>query len=1171
MCQGEGHTLPGTTIIAGGREVKGSQARELFRLQLVERPGDMVEARAIGYAHALAALPFDLDELAGLLADGLYAEVGQALYGVLFPEGEVRDSLAEALVVSRAERRPLTMQLHLDAASPALAHYPWELVHDGQSFLVADGAIALARYVDSAPALTPARVEMPLRILVVSPRPVNLASPTQRSAALAALEPLRQRGLVHVDVLTPPTYAALRQVLSSAGYEILHFDGPSGYGLLDGQDPQAYLVFEDEQAGAFPVAGATLHNALFLSQLRLAVLTPPFVETARPRYLPALTSLAGLAPALVKAGVPAVVAMQYPLSDEQNGRFAAQLYRSLAERAPLGTAVAHARGQLLPPEGARFVPAVYLQDAQSTGELFVGPAAKAAPRELAHVPTSPGRTSAGYRADPVFVDRAQAVQQALAALAEPGVRVCIWGLGGVGKTAVAQEVVRRGAWRFPGGIVWLGLQGGRSLASILSEIADFCSSPPLAPRLEEATHQVTTLLAEQAADSARAMLLVLDNLEDAAADADLQGFVAALPAGVRVLATSRIEPAGGRWQSIELRAMGAEDIEEILRRRIQALGIQVQAADEPLLAEISALLDGYPLGVDLVASLARTCSWQHIRDQLRAQPPPPLQAILRTTVAEALDDAGRRVASRLSVFRGPFDRAAVARLAGNGEWLPQVQRLRELALVSFDGHSYGFDAPVREYLYGLLEPDDAQACHELAYRHFAGRRDLDGLVEAYQHAMAAGQHEAARRLLRDKLIDPMLAAGRYRQLRRLLDQALARPETFDERFLLGRATVQRTLGQLAEAMESLEQVLAVPDLTAPSRALALHEQGRLCYELDDEALGDHQQALDLYAQALAICEDLAAAGADRAQRRWLNAELAALFQDIALLYQHALARPADLAFARQLYAASAGFWQRLRDAVSRAVSEKQRAEILRTGSKEERSEAKRIYRQVMQTFRRKGLQRDYGDVLLPLGQLYQDERSYKHALRRFQEYEEIQRRLGLEREEAIAWKHQGEIHQEAGYRGRSVKRAIELYGRTLERLADYRDRWSRRTVVATYLRRGEVQLELGLAEQATDDFRAALLASIAMGTRGGAFAVQRLSAADRRRLAWAACALARTSTDGDGEGESPDDLQDAVLATCRSLAGQGGPATCQELDCRHLIELPGWAKHHQAGRTRRGR
>jgi len=1124
---------------------------EAFRLQLIERPEGRVEARAIGYAHATATLPFALEELSGLLADGEFARVGQALYNTLFPEGELREALAEATALSRAERQALLVEVRFDAEAATLPRYPWELIHDGQSFLVADGTVALVRALDCARAPEAGPLEGPLRVLVASPRPaeLDLAGERTQSPVLKALEELRKGGVLRVDVVSPPTCAALGEALNRTPYQIVHFDGAAALA-----DSAGTLIFEDEFAAAAPIGAEALRNSLFLSKVTLMVLTPPAGSDAAP------AGLAALAPELVRAGMPAVVAVQHTLSAEQIERLVAQLYRSLADLAPLGEAVARARGQLLPADSARFAPVVYLQDGGGEGRIFAGKAQPGPPEPLRRVPHAPGRISAGYRPDAVFVDRAEAVGQALRALAEPGTRACLWGLGGVGKTAVAREVVRRGAWRFPGGVIWLGLQGGRSLAAILAEIADFYRAlKQLAPVLEEARRQVATLLAERAA-SAGDILLVLDNYEDVAADADLQAFLGALPSGVHILATSRSQPAGEGWQCLELRPMAAPDLERILRRKLEAARIAIAPADQPLLGEISALLDGYPLGVDLVVSLARTCPWAHIRDELRAQPPPPLVAILRTTVAQGLDEGQRRVAARLSVMRGPFPEAAISKVAGTSEWLPHVQRLRELSLLSFDGTNYAFDVPAREYLYGQLAPEEARTCHEQAYRYFAGRKDLDGLAEAYRHAMAAGHFSAARTLLRDKLLQALLDAGRYRQVLGLLDAALATPEAFDERFLLARATVLRILGRLPEALETLQRLLAVPDLSRASRALALHEQGRVFYELDDEDQGDHQRALDLYAEALAIDEELATSeNLGRSEHRWLDGEMASLLEDIATVYQYALAGPADLAFARQLYATAAGFWKRLRDPISRATSDKQRAEILRTGSPEEVQEAKRIYRQVMQAFKRKGLERAYGDALLQLGKIYQDERSFKHALKRFQEYEQIQHRLGLEREEAIAWKQQGEIWQEAGYRGRSVKKAVGLYTRALERLAPFRDRWSRRTMVAALLRRGEGHLELRMPDEAKSDFREALSRVVAMGTRADEFDARRLSRSDQERLVWAFCALAHA-----GEPEAAEEFLAPALAACRALGHEvaGGEA----IDCSTMLELPGWAVHHKVKR-----
>ena len=51
----------------------------------------------------------------------------------------------------------------------------------------------------------------------------------------------------------------------------------------------------------------------------------------------------GLAPALVQAEIPAVIAMQFAMPDETAARFARQIYHFLAMNLPLDRAITEAR------------------------------------------------------------------------------------------------------------------------------------------------------------------------------------------------------------------------------------------------------------------------------------------------------------------------------------------------------------------------------------------------------------------------------------------------------------------------------------------------------------------------------------------------------------------------------------------------------------------------------------------------------------------------------------------------------------------------------------------------------------------------------------------------------------------------------------------------------------
>jgi len=108
--------------------------------------------------------------------DGLPCTVGAALAGALLADEGVRRGFDVALSRAEARRQPLPVELRFGAGCDRLAGLPWELLHHKGRFLVADTSIALTRYPEGAIPPTPARAELPLRVLLVLSEPVD-ASP----------------------------------------------------------------------------------------------------------------------------------------------------------------------------------------------------------------------------------------------------------------------------------------------------------------------------------------------------------------------------------------------------------------------------------------------------------------------------------------------------------------------------------------------------------------------------------------------------------------------------------------------------------------------------------------------------------------------------------------------------------------------------------------------------------------------------------------------------------------------------------------------------------------------------------------------------------------------------------------------------------------------------------
>lgn len=282
----------------------------------------------------------------GLEVDALAAELsledlGDRLFTALFC-GPVRSCWAKSVAALAADpRRGLRLKLQLDLADrlvAPLAELPWEylysLEHGG--FLGLDRRTPIIRHLRlplAAGRLPPAR---PLRVLVVSSQPASMARLSLReegekvAAALAALPG------VETLPLNDPSVETLREVLLARDYHVLHF---MGHGDFDPASGQGVLWFAGPGGAPLPVSGPLLASHLTgLPSLRLV-----FVNACETARAAARAPFAGVATALLRAGLPAVVAMQRPIRDDSALELSRVVYRRLAEGDPIDAAVTEGR------------------------------------------------------------------------------------------------------------------------------------------------------------------------------------------------------------------------------------------------------------------------------------------------------------------------------------------------------------------------------------------------------------------------------------------------------------------------------------------------------------------------------------------------------------------------------------------------------------------------------------------------------------------------------------------------------------------------------------------------------------------------------------------------------------------------------------------------------------
>jgi hypothetical protein len=327
---------------------------------LIERTGEnLYRARVLaspaGQATKVFSLPFTSLEL-----ENFFLRIGRPRRGVRrleSPEMEnaktfggklfravFDDEMLAALRSSQDEARKqqlgLRIRLRLNDA-PDLVNLPWEYLYNPSlnRFLSLSINTPLVRYLELPERISPLAVKPPLRVLVVISSPSDyprLDVEREWSNLKQTLAELESRNLVKLERLETATPVALQYALRRAKYHVIHFIGHGGF---NEQAQDGILLMESESKTGRPLSGQHLGTILHDEQtLRLAVLNA--CEGARTG---SSDPFAGVAQSLVQQGLPAVIAMQFEITDEAAIAFGREFYTAIAEGFPVDAAMGEAR------------------------------------------------------------------------------------------------------------------------------------------------------------------------------------------------------------------------------------------------------------------------------------------------------------------------------------------------------------------------------------------------------------------------------------------------------------------------------------------------------------------------------------------------------------------------------------------------------------------------------------------------------------------------------------------------------------------------------------------------------------------------------------------------------------------------------------------------------------
>ncbi|HEX4498498.1 MAG TPA: CHAT domain-containing protein, partial [Thermoanaerobaculia bacterium] len=306
-------------------------------------------------------------------------EIGTELYRSIF-QGQVRSLLDKSRgQLELSSNLGLRLKIKIDPSDEetgALADLPWELLCDGETedFFALSRQTSLVRYLDVPRSSQPIPFTAPLRILAIGASPRDLP-PLDLDEEIRHLENLNRSsaGVVAVEVLPHASAGAVRQALAGDTFNVLHF---MGHGAFDRTSGEGMLAFEGSDGTVDLMSGKAF--ATKLRDLRsLGVVMLNACNTAR-AHQAGVNPFRGVATALVYGGVPAVVAMQRPISDRAAIAFSTAFYRHLAIGDSIDEALTEGRQAIhsaKPEEFEWATPVLFLR--MPEGNVFVAkPAAK---------------------------------------------------------------------------------------------------------------------------------------------------------------------------------------------------------------------------------------------------------------------------------------------------------------------------------------------------------------------------------------------------------------------------------------------------------------------------------------------------------------------------------------------------------------------------------------------------------------------------------------------------------------------------------------------------------------------------------------------------------------------------------------------------------------------------
>jgi hypothetical protein len=352
-------------------------------------------------------LPPDIRSQQRMLDRRGYTFEGMVRFGTMLGDVLFSPAVRRLYELSHARlREEQGLRVRINCDHPALANLPWEYVYLPRSegapnalegFLALDRRTSLVRLESMEQPLTDLEpVTGDLRFVALMASPVTLEplrlerERTVIEEALNTLPSVRQSFYAHATTNSLlDAFASPAHVFHFAGHALFQASPPGATQGAGATEPSGgFLFFEDEQRRHVPFPADRLALILKNTGVRLAMLGG--CQTAQ---RDGVNPWSGVAPALVRAGIPAVIGMQFKVYDNNAIIFNRQFYQALLQGQEIDFAMNAGRLAILSrnTENDRDWGAPVLYMRNDDGVLFPASTAQRPPDALT-VPRTPRAT-----------------------------------------------------------------------------------------------------------------------------------------------------------------------------------------------------------------------------------------------------------------------------------------------------------------------------------------------------------------------------------------------------------------------------------------------------------------------------------------------------------------------------------------------------------------------------------------------------------------------------------------------------------------------------------------------------------------------------------------------------------------------------------------------------------